>query len=107
MSPNCPKKDKIVVLNRRFALNRFPDSMRLSSNIGFSYTRPYENLDTGRILFAPGPFGSWTCEPCLCKPCLYGQLEILRLAGGSGLNFFFRLRRTVARPQRHGNRLLA
>src|SRR5208282_2713730 len=38
MSANCPKKDKMVVLNRRLALNLFPDSMRLSSNIGFSYT---------------------------------------------------------------------
>jgi hypothetical protein len=30
-----------------------PDSIKLSSNIGFSYTRPYENLDTRCILFAP------------------------------------------------------
>jgi hypothetical protein len=27
--------------------------MRLSSNIGFSYTKPYDNLDTNHILFAP------------------------------------------------------
>ena len=38
MSITCSVNDKIVVLNRRLALNLFPDSMRLSSNIGFSYT---------------------------------------------------------------------
>jgi hypothetical protein len=34
-------------------LSLFPDSIRLSSNMGFSYTRPYDILDTGRVLLAP------------------------------------------------------
>src|SRR5712692_1225016 len=52
MSPTCSRKEMTVVPNR-LVLSLLPDSMRLSSNIGSSYTRPYESLDTSSILFAP------------------------------------------------------
>jgi len=55
-------------------LNLLPDSMRLSSNIGFSYTRPYENLDTGRILFAPALSSFF----CLCELLPLRAVKILR-----------------------------
>src|SRR5271157_552686 len=73
MSRTCNVKDMIVVLNR-LVLNLLPDSMRLSSNIGFSYTTPYENLDTGRILFAPA-LSSFLALP---TPASAGRSMILR-----------------------------
>ena len=63
MSPTCKTKERIVVLNR-LVLSLLPDSIRLSSNIGFSYTGPYEILDTNRTRLAPG----------LLIPCLSGQV---------------------------------
>ena len=58
MSPTCSKNERIVVPNR-LVLSLFPDSIRLSSNMGFSYTRPssdispYDILDTGCGFLAP------------------------------------------------------
>jgi hypothetical protein len=42
--------NEIVVVAPRFVFSRPPDSIRLSSNIGFSVqTRPYVFLDTARF----------------------------------------------------------
>src|SRR5262250_644891 len=50
------KINEIVVVAPRLVLSRPPDSIRLSSNIGFSVqTRPYVFLDTARFCFAPKP----------------------------------------------------
>src|SRR6201997_5823429 len=44
------KMNEIVVVAPRFVFSRPPDSIRLSSNIGFSVqTRPYVFLDTARF----------------------------------------------------------
>src|ERR1700733_8240958 len=63
--PICNANERIVVLSCRLTLNLFPDSIRLSSNMGFSYTKPYDILDTGCVLLAP----------VLCSPCLCGQVD--------------------------------
>src|SRR5271157_4789331 len=102
MSRTCNVKDMIVVLNR-LVLNLLPDSMRLSSNIGFSYHtvreprhRPHPLCSRSFELFSPA-------NSCLC-----GQINDFTPHGpDSDLNFFFRLRRPAPRPQRHSNRLLA
>src|SRR5262250_801680 len=48
------KTNEIVVVAPRLVFSRPPDSIRLSSNIGFSVqTRPYVFLDTACFLFAP------------------------------------------------------
>src|SRR5580704_16533932 len=102
MSPTCSKNDRIVVLNR-LVLSLFPDSIRLSSNIGFSYqtVREFRHRPRplcSRSMMLLGPFSSATIPP--------RQVQILRRAN-LNLNFFLRLRRVVARPQRHRNRCLA
>src|SRR5437660_11192975 len=61
MSPTCSRKDKVVVPNR-FVVSLLPDSMRLSSNIGFSYIRPLRELR-----HRPRPLCSRSLEPCLCE----------------------------------------
>src|ERR1035438_6462510 len=58
-------------------------STKLSSNMGFSYTRPYDILDTGHVLVAPALSGA----------CLTGRVMILRHLPKIGclklnLNFF-------------------
>ncbi len=55
MSITCSTNERIVVLNR-LVLSFLPDSIRLSSNMGFSYTRPYDILDTGHGFLAPAVF---------------------------------------------------
>src|SRR5258707_6771171 len=61
MSPTCSKKDKMVVPNR-LVFSLLPDSMRLSSNIGFSYIRPLRELR-----HRPHPLCSRFSSPCLCE----------------------------------------
>src|SRR6202521_3224000 len=57
MSPTCSRNDKMVVPNR-LVFSLLPDSMRLSSNIGFSYIRPLRELR-----HRPHPLCSRSLEP--------------------------------------------
>jgi hypothetical protein len=56
--------------------------MRLSSNIGFSYTGPYENLDTDRILFAPALSSFLLYKSLSLNPCLCGQVKFYAIWPG-------------------------
>src|SRR5262249_39925540 len=57
--------NETTVVAPRFVFSFPPDSIRLSSNMGFLLQRPYVHLDTARILFAPDQFSLilWPATP--------------------------------------------
>src|SRR5579883_1790274 len=64
------KTNEIVVVLPRLVFSRPPDSIRLSSNIGFSVRPAYTTLDTAALLFAPGPIAVAATGLPLARPGL-------------------------------------
>src|SRR6266849_5205134 len=66
MSPTCSRKDKMVVPNR-LVFSLLPDSMRLSTNIGFSYIRPLRELRHRTHPLCSRTFGAFaSANSCPC-----------------------------------------
>src|SRR5258708_32181549 len=69
MSPTCSRNDRMVVLHR-LVLSLLPDSIKLSSNMGFSYTKTLRQLRHRHHPLCSLSLAAHTranpLEPCLC-----------------------------------------